>query len=171
MDVEDASFGKFGVTTTSTCRDVTWFARHIRNHTNQCYSAKMAESQNPTRKTTRRGGKYCVAGLPNNVSCTNTSYTVGISMHTFPKNPETRQKWVKFVRKRRLDFTPTDTSFLCSMHFLPTCFTRRQDITVDDIEASARLKKTLSSGAVPTEDGVDEAAFVPTARARRQVSS
>ncbi len=102
MDVEDASFGKFGVTTTSTCRDVTWFARHIRNHTNQCYSAKMAESQNPTHKTTRRGGKYCVAGLPNNVSCTNTSYTVGISMHRFPKNPETRQKWVKVVRKRRL---------------------------------------------------------------------
>lgn len=120
----------------------------------------MAESQNPTRKTTRRGGKYCVAGLPNNVSCTNTSYTVGISMHRCPKNPETRQKWVKFVRKRRLDFTPTDISFLCSMHFLPTCLTRRQDITVDDIEASTRLKKTLSSGAVPTEDGVDEAAFV-----------
>ncbi len=42
---------------------------------------------------------------------------------------------------------------------------------MDDIEASARLKKTLSSGAVPTEDGVDEAAFVPTARACRQVSS
>ncbi len=71
------------------------------------------------------------------------------------KNPETRQKWVKVVQKRQLDFTATDTSFLCSMHFLPTCFTRRQDITVDDIEASSRLKKTLLSGAVPTEDGMD----------------
>ena len=158
------------MTTTAVCHDVTWFARPFDEiRTNRCYSVKMAESVNPTLATTRRGGKYCVAGLTNNVSCTNTSYSEGISMHRFPKNPETRQKWKKFVRKRQLDFTPTDTSSLCSMHFLPTCYTRRQDITVDGIEPSARMKKILLSGAVPTEDGLDEVASVPTARARRQV--
>ena len=53
----------------------------------------MPELQNVIRMTTHRGGKYCVAGLPDNVSCTNTSYTEGISIHIVPKNPETLQKW------------------------------------------------------------------------------
>ena len=134
-------------------------------------SKKMAESQNVIRTTTRRGGKYCVAGLPNNVSCTNTSYTEGVSMHRFPKNPETRQKWTKFVRKRRPNFAATDTSFLCSMHFAPTCFTRRQDISVPGIEASVMLNRTLVSGAVPTEDGMETTTSVSTKRERRHVSS
>ena len=34
----------------------------------------------------KRGGKYCVAGSRDNVSCTNTSCSQGISMHTFPSN-------------------------------------------------------------------------------------
>ena len=32
----------------------------------------------------KHGGRYCVAGGPNKVSCKNTSYTPGISMHRFP---------------------------------------------------------------------------------------
>ena len=50
------------------------------------------------------GGKYCVDGAPNNVSCTNTSYTEGISMHAFSTNAERRGKWVSFVKTSK-DFT------------------------------------------------------------------
>ena len=49
-----------------------------------------------------RGGKCCVAGGPNNVSCTNGQYTKGVSIHNFPnanKEPERHGAWVKFVRK------------------------------------------------------------------------
>ena len=42
-------------------------------------------------------GKYCVAGGPGNVSCTNNSRTEGISMHMFPHDDATREKWVRFV--------------------------------------------------------------------------
>ena len=53
----------------------------------------MAEG-NETRK---RGGRYCVAGAPNDVSCTNSTFTNGIRMHQFPSNPVVRRQWVKFV--------------------------------------------------------------------------
>ena len=49
----------------------------------------------------KRGGKHYVAGAPNNVSCTNTSYTEGISKHFFSTNAETRGKWVSFVKRHR----------------------------------------------------------------------
>ena len=38
-----------------------------------------------------RGGKRCVAGGPNLVSCANNQHTEGISMHLFP-NEETDEK-------------------------------------------------------------------------------
>ena len=39
-------------------------------------------------------GKYCVAGGPGNGSCTDKSRLEGISMHMFPRDDVTRQKWV-----------------------------------------------------------------------------
>ena len=48
---------------------------------------------------------------------------------------------------------------------------RRQDISVSGIEASVMLNRTLVSGAVPTEDGVETTTFVSTKRERRHVSS
>ena len=72
----------------------------------------------------KRGGKYCVAGTRDNVSCTNTSYSPGISMHIFPSDKELCQKWTSFVRKHRPNFKPSKYSALCSAHFEPTCFTQ-----------------------------------------------
>ena len=50
-----------------------------------------------------RGGKRCVVGGPNLVSCGYNQRTEGISMYLFP-NAETyaqrRKKWEIFVRKR-----------------------------------------------------------------------
>ena len=43
-------------------------------------------------KPVKHGGKYCVAGAGNNKSCTNTSYTPGISMHLFPSDPKIKEK-------------------------------------------------------------------------------
>lgn len=61
----------------------------------------MAESE---RKVPKSGGRYCVAGLPNNESCKNNTYTPRISMHTFPLDPGLRAQWVKYVKKHRVDF-------------------------------------------------------------------
>ena len=49
----------------------------------------MAESSK-TPKAKRRGGRYCVAGTPNQQSCKNTSFTPGIRMHQFPSDPSVR---------------------------------------------------------------------------------
>ena len=76
-------------------------------------------------RTSKRGGKYCVAGGPNNISCQNTSYTEGVSIHYFPTDPVFRQKWTRFVRIHRANFKPVKSSVLCSAHFEPSCFTKR----------------------------------------------
>ena len=117
--------------------------------------------------TVKRGGKYCVAGSSKKESCQNTSYTHGVSMHRFPKNKERRSKWVNFVRRHRPKFTPTPSSYLCSVHFKPTCFVRRQDIGVENVG----LNKTLQADAIPTEDTVVVVTEdrEPTSRERRQV--
>ena len=39
------------------------------------------------------------------------------SLCMFPKDEQQRKKWVKFVRKRRTEFTPTTSSTICSAHF------------------------------------------------------
>ena len=46
----------------------------------------------------KHGGRYCVAGGPNKVSCKNTSYTPGISMHRFPEDKRLRRLWTRFAR-------------------------------------------------------------------------
>ena len=43
----------------------------------------------------KRGGRYCAAGGPNNVSCTNNSNTPGVSMHIFPKDESVRRRWTR----------------------------------------------------------------------------
>ena len=39
-------------------------------------------------------GKSCAAGGPGQISCTNNSYSPGISMHIFPRNPNVRAQWL-----------------------------------------------------------------------------
>ena len=72
----------------------------------------------------KHGGKTCAAGAPGQISCTSSSYSPGNVMHIFPKNEKVRAQWVKFVRTHRPDFQPTDYSYLCSLHFNESCFTR-----------------------------------------------
>ena len=105
----------------------------------------------------------------NGSSCQNTSYCKGVKMHYFPSNEEIRRKWVAFVRRHHHNWKPSSTLVLCSVHFEPTCYERRLDIT--GIPSELKLKKNrLLKDAVPTIDAVEhQAPKAPSARQRRQV--
>ena len=100
----------------------------------------------------KRGGRYCVAGGPNNVSCTNTSYMDHISMHVFPKDEVLRKKWTCFVQEHRANFVAKPLSALCSAHFEPSCFERNVNIHLGDSVPSKSLKRFLKKGSIPTVD-------------------
>ncbi len=109
-----------------------------------------------TSKSRPHGGKYCVAGGPNNVSCKNSQHTEGVSIHNFPsakKEPERHSKWVRFVRKHRHEWKPSGTSVLCGSHFEDSCLKQNREIA-----ASLGMRVRLKSGAVPT---IDSANIVP----------
>ena len=119
----------------------------------------------------KRGGRYCVAGAPQKTSCKNNSHTDGIAMHQFPKNPEVRRKWVKFVQRHRSDFDETCVSnytSLCSAHFDESCYTHSPSL---QIEGMAKMKKFLTRGSIPTRDSVAPVeSNTLTERRKRQVS-
>jgi hypothetical protein len=69
--------------------------------------ASMAESQ---KAPVKRGGRYCVRGGPGGVICKNSTHTPGIIMHNFPSDKtrsDERRLWTKFVRRHRVNFSPT----------------------------------------------------------------
>ena len=114
----------------------------------------MAENEKPVRE----GGRYCVAGAPNNQSCTNTSYTPGISMHQFPVDRAVREKWLKFVQQ-------------CSVHFERGCYENSLAFTLEGI-ANTKRNKVLIKGSIPTIHAVvSEVSEELTDRKKRQVSS
>lgn len=128
----------------------------------------MAEKKRPVRK----GGRYCVAGAPNNQSCTNTSYTPDISMHQFPVNPTVRAQWVKFVQLHRVDFGEpvAKCASLCSAHFEQSCYESSLAFSLDGM-AQVKRNKVLIKGSAPTRHAViPEGPEVLTERKRRQVS-
>lgn len=115
-------------------------------------------------------GKYCVAGGPGNVSCTNNSKTEGISMHMFPRDDATREKWVRFVRRHRAKWQPTKTSVLCSVHFELSDFEQRPDLNLGE-RSSFQTKRWLKKDAVPTKDCVEQQENALTSREQRMVSA
>ena len=114
-------------------------------------------------------GKYCVAGGPGNVSCINNSRTEGISMHLFPRDDVTRQKWVRFVRRHRANWQPSKASVLCSVHFELSDFEQRLDLNLGD-GSSFRTMRWLKKGAVPTKDCVKQQENALSSREQRMVS-
>jgi hypothetical protein len=124
-------------------------------------------------KSNKRGGRYCVAGGPNNTSCKNSSNTPNISFHKFP-NDKRKPEWVRFVQRHRPGWQPTQSSVLCSVHFKRECYTQRPDINLGDDSSGLRTKPWLNSKtAVPSIDTVIVPSVIttPTARERRQVSA
>ena len=118
-------------------------------------------------KPVKHGGKYCVAGAGNNKSCTNTSYTPGISIHLFSSDPKIKEEWVSFVQKLRKDFNSVSVkknTALCSAHFEESCFSRPV-LGLDDV----KFKRVFLRGSVPSIYTVaPETTF--TAREKRKVS-
>lgn len=115
---------------------------------------------------------FCVAGGPNQRSCTNNGDTPGISMHRFPTDPLIRQQWVKFVRRHRVDFMPAEYSsriYLCSAHFEPDCFSKRFAATLETFENEG-TKRFLSRGSIPTIDVQREGTNEISAKEKRLVS-
>ena len=68
------------------------------------------------------GGRYCMTGEPNRVSCKNTGYTSSISMHHFLKDEGLWRLWTQFVMRHHTKFAPSQYSALCSNHFAHTSF-------------------------------------------------
>ena len=114
-------------------------------------------------------GKYCVAGGPGNVSCTNNSKTEGISMHMFPRDETIREKWVRFVQRHRAKWQPSKTSVLCSVHFDVSDFEHRTDLSLGG--SSFHSKRRLKKDAVPSKDCVEQQENAPTSRERRKVNA
>ena len=75
-------------------------------------------------KPKRRGGRYCIAGAPNNQSFQNSLFSTGITMHLFPTDAVLREKWIKFVQRHQRDFKPegkyTSLCFPPSRHLVTT---------------------------------------------------
>ena len=128
------------------------FARgheHVTNWLRRKFVCKRIWQNMEANKATRRGGRYCVAGTLQKVSCKNTSYTPGIKMHTFPKDAKTRQKWVKFVQKHRVDFKElTKHSSLCSAHFEDSCYNCNSRRFLGESSGY----RVLERGSIPTKD-------------------
>jgi hypothetical protein len=118
----------------------------------------------------KRGGRYCVAGVPNDVSCTNSTFTNGIRMHQFPSNPVVRRQWVKFVQRHRHDFREPLSKYtsLCSAHFESSCYERKY---IGLLISEGKMQFILRKGAVPTIDSVSsEREEILTERDKRQGS-
>ena len=105
-------------------------------------------------KPKRRGGRYCVAGAPNNQSFQNTLFSPGITMHQFPTDAVLREKWIKFVQRHRGDFKPEGKyTSLCSAHFEACCY--NFPIQLEGIQ----MNRILIEGSVPTRDTIIKSAF------------
>ena len=86
--------------------------------------------------------KQCIA-----YGCGNTNNDK-VSLFSFPKDPELRQKWIANVKRTRDKWKgPTKNSFLCSCHFTADCI--QTDVVM---AASLGLPKKckLKPDAIPT---------------------
>ena len=93
-----------------------------------------------------KSGKFCVAGGPGLVSCKNTTYTEGVSMHLFPKDFTIRSQWERFVRRHRPNFKAVNVSVLCLVHFEQSCFQRVLNF------GDTKQRRRLNKHAVPEID-------------------
>ena len=149
--------------------------RKSKMETNEASAIKKTKPKATNSK--RKGGKYCVAGGPDNIGCKNNSHTPGVSMHDFPKDEKTRKKWIDFVRRHRHGWKPNSDArtppSLCSLHFEPTCFNRNISINLGDSEPAKPLRRYIMKGQIPTIDKVAPSPEVqtPTRREVRQVSA
>ncbi len=138
------------------------------------------ESCVPKSKKAKRGGQFCVAGLANGITCSNSSMTPGISMHMFPRKDNLRRQWTRFVKRYRVNFKPETYSvgpYLCSNHFTRESYEKPFALDLPGFDSS-NTRRFLKKDAVPTvfdperrnpESGSTSAVKVTPARERRAV--
>ena len=127
--------------TAKVLRDLDCDVVLVANSQTQQNMAKLAS------KPKRRGGRYCVAGAPNNQSFQNTLFSPGITMHLFPTDAVLQEKWIKFVQRHRKDFKPEGKyTSLCSAHFEASCY--NFPIQLEGIQ----MNRISIKGPVPTRD-------------------
>ena len=86
--------------------------------------------------------KRCVAA-----ECSNT-YSDGVSLYTFPRDPAIRQQWVKQVQRTRAQWSgPSEHSVLCSKHFTDSCFEPDSALAS---EMGIKKRRRLKHDAIPT---------------------
>ncbi len=76
-------------------------------------------------KKAKHGGRRCVAGGPNSISCGNSEYTDGVSVHLFPnkeKDSKRYNAWMRFseIIGRVFNITQDPTcAWFIPNHFVP----------------------------------------------------
>jgi hypothetical protein len=85
--------------------------------------------------------------------CSNTIKT-GYSVHEFPRDEVLRQRWVKFVQVKRVNFTDSagltkTPSYICGAHFSYDCFEGGLMRPM-----GVAMKGLLKKGAVPTVQSI-----------------
>lgn len=104
----------------------------------------------------RKSGKRCVV-----MFCQNTNLD-GVSLHKFPRNVKTREKWDKFVRSKRQNWTP-GSGHICSDHFKQDDF---HDYMKNKEGFSSKLVlKNMAIPTIQTPKNKDDA--TPTAKRRK----
>lgn len=98
--------------------------------------------------------------------CSNSNET-GHIMHKFPKDPNLRRQWLKFVQLKRANFKePSAYSVICNDHFSPDCYERN---FLE--EMGFKKQKKLLPGAVPTIQSTPAATTSSEARKRSMQST
>lgn len=85
------------------------------------------------------------------VGCTNNSQTDGdLRFHGFPKDPETKKKWVAAVSRSdgESPWSPSSSTKLCSAHFTEDCY--HQNLKLLREAGLSPKRARLRSDAVPT---------------------
>ena len=78
-----------------------------------------------------------------------TKNSEGYSLHTFPRDRDLREKWIRAVKRQRSNWDgPSKYSLLCSKHFEPDCFVTEGSRYRDEV--GIPTKKRLKPDAVPT---------------------
>jgi hypothetical protein len=103
-------------------------------------------SSEPNRRKTSND-LYCAVG-----QCTNKQAD-GYTLHRFPKKQPARDRWVRFVQEKIVNFgpkyagTPTSSSAICHEHFESDCYPPREALIRS---FGIKALKTLKPGPVPT---------------------
>ena len=102
----------------------------------------------------RQRGRYCVAGAPNQQSCQNRSFTPGIRVYKFPKDPVVRGKWVQFVRRHDFKDPTSAYTSLCSAHFEESSYEKNLAVLSSMEAQGLKMNWSLKRDAVPTRDTI-----------------